>query len=313
MRHYLAGRHFDEAMRLLKNRHLAVLATGGLGTLLAWKDAIPEEETRDSASACVVLGAISAWAGQMQEAERLLARAESLFDATSERAASERGRGLRGYACVMRAFAADAAGDTARAIELARAADALLPAGAAIQRNLLLYIFSKAYRDEGDLLQAEKFSNEYGRTVAVFRSTWALAGATHERLLLCRLQGRLREAERLLAEFEAAPRDRGASGPAARIMAHRAEIEREHRSARHGGRVDRGGTAACHGVGAPLRRVLLPPDTGADRAFSGQDPDRGRRARTGRRACSHLAGLCRPVPSHRGRAGARGARQRQAS
>ena len=44
---------------------------------------------------------------------------------------------------------------------------------------------------------------------------------------VCRLRGRLREAEKLLDEFEAAHRVPGTAGPIAKLIAARAEIERE--------------------------------------------------------------------------------------
>jgi LuxR family maltose regulon positive regulatory protein len=291
MRHYLEGRHIDEALRLLEERHKSILGHGGLGMLLGWAAQLPAAAVRRNAAACVTVGTIHAWAGRRGEAESLFAQADALLSAEGsgaegsgaegappesggavdrvppdpgaggalsegpapERAPSERAEALAGRAAVMRAFVADVAGETDRAVELARRADRALRPDEGMLRSLIPYILGKAHRFQGDLRQAEAFSNEHIRIARAANNTWSYSGAVHEMIWVHRLQGRLREADRVLAEFEALPREAGTSGPVAKLIAHRGELERER------GRLE----AAARSIGIALEHVerwRLPSD-----------------------------------------------------
>ncbi len=246
MRHYLAGAHFGEALRLLEERHMWILAGGGLGLLLGWAGRLPAEEVRRSLGACVTLGTIYSWAGRPGEAERHFARADELLaggppsadpppavlgsagtsDVLSAVPAA-RVRALRGIAASMRAFVADMAGDTDRAIELSRLGDELLPPEEPLIRALLPYILGKAYRYRGDLVRAQTWSADFLRRARATNNMWSTSGAIHELVWVQRLRGRLREADRLLDEFEALPRQAGQAGPVAKVLADRGELLRE--------------------------------------------------------------------------------------
>jgi LuxR family maltose regulon positive regulatory protein len=242
MRHYLAGEKFGEALRLMNEQQMGILTHGGLGMLMAWRARIPEEAAAQDPRASVMLGSICAWAGRAVEAERHFTRADALLDAAEAQTPSPdaphgadtarvdpaEARALRGTALVMRAFIADVAGQTPRAVELAQKADELLPAEYVMARTLIPYILSKAYRYQGDLDRAEKLYEEQIRLARAANNIWPYAGAIHELIWVRRLRGQLRDAERILDEFEKEPREPGTAGPIAKTVANRAEIEREH-------------------------------------------------------------------------------------
>jgi LuxR family maltose regulon positive regulatory protein len=227
MRHYLTGGAFWEALRVIADQYVAILTRGGLRMLVDWASSIPEEFVVRDARACVTLGSIWGWAGRAGEAERRFARADRLLDTAEAQGQSAESQVLRGTASVMRAFLAEIAGQTARAIQLAQTADELLPAELAMTRSLIPYILSRAYRHQGDLQRAESCLGRQIQLARAANNTWSLAGAIHEMIWLCRLRGRLGQAERLLEEFDAALRQPGAAGPVAKLIAARAEIERE--------------------------------------------------------------------------------------
>ena len=237
MHHYLTGGKFREALRVIEEQYVAILTRGGLRTLVVWASRIPEEAVVGNAGACIALGSICAWAGRAGEAERRFAQADTLLDPAEAQGESEEARVLRGTASVMRAFLAEIAGQTARAIELAQKADQLLPAELAMTRSLIPYILSRAYRHQGDLERAESCLGQHIQLARAANNTWSLSGAIHEKVWLCRLRGRLREALRLLDEFDVVPRTPGNAGPIAKLIAARAEIERERGSLERAARI----------------------------------------------------------------------------
>ena len=225
MRHYLAGRHYGEAIRLIVEKDTVILTRGGLGTLLGWIAQIPAEEIDRSAQGSATVGTTFGWAGRPADAERHFARVDALLADAPD--TGEAGA-IKGQAAVMRAFVADVAGDMGRAIELARRADTLLPRQASMARSLVPYILGRAYRYQGDLEKAAAYTREQIALAKAANNLWSLSGALHELVILCRIRGTLREADRALDEFEAIPREATANGPIAKVIADRAEIQREH-------------------------------------------------------------------------------------
>jgi LuxR family maltose regulon positive regulatory protein len=147
----------------------------------------------------------------------------------------------------MRAFLAEIAGQMNRAIELAKKADELLPGELVMTRSLIPYILSRAYRHQGDLERAESCLGQQIQLARAANNTWSLSGAVHEMVWLCRLRGRLSEAERLLDDFDAVHREPGTAGPIAKLIAACAEIERER------GNLDRAAKIAQESVQAVMR------------------------------------------------------------
>ena len=226
MQHYLTGGNHDEALWVIREHHMSILTRGGLSMLLGWRSRIPDDIVAGRPDACVTIGSICAWAGKATDAERYFSQAEALRHGTWQED-SEDARTLRGMATIMRAFIADVAGQTDRAVSLAREADELLPARYTMERVLVPYILSKAYRYRGELEKAEELYAGQIRLARAANNIWALSGAIHELIWLCRFRGRLRDAYRILDEFEAIPREPGTDGPVAKTTADRAEIERE--------------------------------------------------------------------------------------
>jgi LuxR family transcriptional regulator, maltose regulon positive regulatory protein len=228
MRHFLAGRKHEEAIRLMDRCQEAILARGGLVTLLQWAQQLPAEEVARSPEACVTLGTVFVWAGRPEDAERHFARADVLLANEAENDSSSRVRSLRARAAIMRAYVADVTGASGRAIELAREGDALLPPDTySNHRSLIAYILCRAYRYEGDLEQAKAYARVMMRLARTAGNVWGVATAVHELIWLCRHQGRLREADRELEAFGASAREAGSAGPIAKLTASRGELQRE--------------------------------------------------------------------------------------
>lgn len=183
---------------------------------------------RCSPEACVSLGSVLVWAGRPADAEDCFAAAELALSTQGGNEDSERERDLHGRAATMRAFVADAGGHTARAVELAREGERLLLEGRYnLPRTLAPYILGKAYRYSGKLARSEEYTIEEIRLARQAKNAWALSATVHEMFLLCKLQGRLHEADRVLSDFEAFPREPGSAGPASKVFADRAELLRE--------------------------------------------------------------------------------------
>jgi LuxR family maltose regulon positive regulatory protein len=224
MRHFLAGGKHQEAIRLLNLRVDEILTRGGLGTLLRWGEKLSDREVRRSPETCVTLGSLYVWAGRVAEAERYFTRAETLLEGDASAGANS----LRGRTALMRAFVADVAGATDRAIELARLGDRLIPAGTFhLTRSFVPYILSRAYRFRGEGDRAEACARELASMARSVGNVWTFSGALHELIWLYRVQGRLREADRVLEEFDAFPREEGGAGPVAKVIAVRGELQRE--------------------------------------------------------------------------------------
>ena len=229
MDHYLNGALHGEALRVLTERHDEMIARGGLVTMMAWAAAVPPEETRRDPKACGAFGTIYAFAGRGEEAGRYFARAEELLDTMPE---TEETRRLRGEISAIGAFIADVTGDNKKAVELSKRANEFLPPEVHMGRALAAYVMSKECRRRGDYDGADEWCVKLIDHARAAGNIWPLAGAVYERAALRMVRGRLREAERLLADFEREPRQPGSEGPCAKITALKAEIELERGNTR---------------------------------------------------------------------------------
>lgn len=224
MQHYIAGKHYAEALRVMTERHDEMIPRGGLISMMAWAAAVPEGEVRRNPEACAAFGTIYAFAGRGEEAGRYFARAEQLLDAAAE---TEETVKLRGEISAIGAFMADITGNNARAVELAKRAEELLPADIHMGRALAAYVISKEHRRLGDYDGADAWCVKLINHARAAGNIWPLAGGVYERAALCMVRGRLRNAETLLDDFLKEPREPGAEGPCAKISALKAEIELE--------------------------------------------------------------------------------------
>lgn len=127
----------------------------------------------------------------------------------------------------MRAFIANIAGDTEAALQLAEAAEQLIPGERAMTRSLIPYILSRIYRHKGDLQRSEAYLRQQIELALLARNTWSLSGAIHEMIWICRLTGSLNKAEQILQKYNPYFENQANRGPIAKIIAVRAEILRE--------------------------------------------------------------------------------------
>ncbi len=222
--HYLAAKDYGEVFRLVEEQHQRILTSGGLGVLLAWMSQVPEEVIAAEPMAATLTGVFYAFAGHGEEAERWFSAAEAQLDLYQNEEVPRKTSKMRGIVAAVRAFLADMAGRTARVVEMAELADALLPANEAMTRSLVPYTLSRAYRLQGDLDRADHYVEQHIGYSRAADNIWILSGAIHEKVLICRLRGRLAESERVLDEFEDLARHVTSVGPLAKSIAARADL-----------------------------------------------------------------------------------------
>lgn len=226
---YLAAGGFDQAARLIEDSYVDILSRGGLGELLRWCKQIPEDVTGQRPA----LGVVSAWAlalaGKQEATEMVLASIEGSLERSGSGREDDKSCALRGDIAIIRAFLNDLAGNAARAIELAREADALLPADHLIGRSLVRLIQGRAFLFQGDLEGANRTFSDFLRFGTAIDNTWAVSYAVYWLLVLRRFQGAFEGCERMVREFEAQVdhhHSRG-SGALAKTFAAAAELKRE--------------------------------------------------------------------------------------
>ena len=238
---YMAAPAWEKAADTIERSYREVLTRGGLSQLLQWCKGIPSDVAERMPGFCVAAGWSLGWAGHRAEAESFLDTAEKglggagagesagTTEADDVPGVTADSRALRGVIAISRAFILDLAGDTVRPLELARTADALLPATDYLGRSVIPYIVGKACRYRGELEKAEAAYGEFLRTAKTAGNIWSIAGATYETVQVYRLQGRLHDAlalidelDRLTEQFHARGR-----GPIAKTDAVKGELLRE--------------------------------------------------------------------------------------
>ncbi len=197
---YLAAEGFDEAAGLIERNYVRLFSRGGLGELLLWCLQIPD----DISGQRPVLGVVSAWAlalaGKQQAAEAALESAERVLERLGSAA---EGGALRGDIAIIRAFLNDLTGNTARAIELTRAAEQRIPADHVMSRGLVFYILGRAFVHQGDLESAERTFSDFRAFSVAIDNIWSLSIVVFWYLVLRRFQGSCDGCEQMIAEFEA--------------------------------------------------------------------------------------------------------------
>ncbi len=226
MYHCLKSENYQSAFRIIDEHLEAVLSKGGLGMLSAWKSKIPDQEIFLDANACVNAGIISAFTGQAAEAVRYFDRADTFLSESGNRIDSEKSRSLRGKTFTMRAFLANIAGKTVKALEYAEEAQRLLPETGAMTRSLIPYILGRIYRHRGELEKAEDCLQRQIKLALQADNTWSLSGGVHELIWICRLKGEMNKAEEILREYAPRFEKELSKGPIAKVIAVQAEIKR---------------------------------------------------------------------------------------
>jgi LuxR family maltose regulon positive regulatory protein len=225
---YLAAKAHEKAADLIEARSYDILSQGALSQLQRWGREIPPEVKGKRLGYCVAAAWTLAWAGRRQEAEALLDRVEQSISGGGEKD-SDRVRVLEGTVATIRAVLTDMAGETMKAVELARRAERLLPPKNDLPGTVILYILEKSYFYQGDLEKAEEACGELMRACHAAGSIWSISVGVCELARLRGLQGRRRDGLALLEEFDALAVQRHArgSGPVAKTYAVMAEFKRE--------------------------------------------------------------------------------------
>ena len=226
---YLAAGGYDRAARLIEGSYVEILSRGGLGQLLAWCREIPDDVTAQRPGLGVVSAWALAWAGRQEATEAVLVSVERGLERHGSARDEPENGALRGDISVIRALLDDLAGNTARAVRLARQADVLLPADHLMGRALVFYILGRAAKYQGDLAEADAIFSEFLRFAVAHDNIWGIAGAVFELAVLRRLQGTLDRCLPLLGEFEVhAERHRArGSAPLAKTFAVAGDLSRE--------------------------------------------------------------------------------------
>jgi LuxR family maltose regulon positive regulatory protein len=251
MFHYLESDNYTEALRVIGEQLGEILKHGGLGMLLSWTERIPDEAVAENPEACVNVGIICTFAGRAEEAEKYFTMADKFFDTDEGDENSTQVRTLRGQVSAMRAFIADVAGRTTETLELAHKAEELLPDELVMTRSLVPYILSRVYRHKGDLERSEAYLEQQMQLALKADNPWSFSGAIHEMVWLCRLRGKLFEAERFLDMFDDRFGGLRNRGPIAKIIAARAEIARERGNLKEATRIIGDALQAVEGWGLP--------------------------------------------------------------
>jgi LuxR family maltose regulon positive regulatory protein len=199
--HALAAGDTEWAANLVERIARTTLRRGELNTLRRWLEALPEDLVCVRPRLCLSGAWYSLATGQLDEVEPYLSKVEDKLDggnggrsAVAEEGPGEDAREILGEAATIRAAAVSLTGDSSRAIDLARRADALLTEGNLFLRAIIAASLGFAHRAEGDVASA---SRAFAEAATISRS----AGSTYVALLasknlteLLLVQGRLRAA-----------------------------------------------------------------------------------------------------------------------
>ncbi len=149
--HALTGCNWDRAATLILNFGESMLKGGEVTTLLAWLQALPDEEVRARPGLCLSCGWALVLTGQMDAAESYLRQAEQ----TAQDAPA-----LLGGIIAAQAYIARARGDDRRTIELSQRALSLLPQADLLSRSIVAVNLGIAYWTSGHLTEAEQALTE---------------------------------------------------------------------------------------------------------------------------------------------------------
>lgn len=194
IRHALAARDWERAVRLIEVSGIAVVLSQQVQTVLGWIDEIPEALVRERPALCIIhalalvlLNRLDAAEVRLQEAERCLRGIPT----------TDQARAILGRAAVIRAAIARSSGDLERCVAMGRKALELLPETEpmARERAAAMTNAALAYQVSGDVAPANERPLE--EAIASFRASGALIMLLRSINFLARLrtlQGHLRTA-----------------------------------------------------------------------------------------------------------------------
>jgi LuxR family maltose regulon positive regulatory protein len=211
VQHALASGNTERVGRLVGGNTLSMMEYGELRALERWLGALPDATVRAQPWLSIAHAWVLAFAGQLDAAEAALAGAESGI-ADRDRAVETglESRWLCGHIACIRAFVVGLRGDTLLAAELAREAQALLPAEDLMTRGwvtmaLGLYLYRAGDLEGADqvLAEAVAISRETGDSHVAVLALCNLAVTYRDRGQLTRAADTFRDALQLAHEYAA--------------------------------------------------------------------------------------------------------------
>jgi ATP/maltotriose-dependent transcriptional regulator MalT len=147
---------------------------------------------------------------------------------TPEEMTSEK-RDLLGNIACIRAVIASMSGEMGRAIELAHAADELLPADSYTARSIIPFTLGLAYRGDGDFERSAVALAGVVEAGEAAGNVWTISVGLYEIATTRRLQGRLRQAADIYRQAQRLAAKRGARffGSIGKVDAGLSEVLRE--------------------------------------------------------------------------------------
>ncbi len=195
--HALSAHDTQRAAQLVEHNAIKILSQGEMSTLLRLFERIPETILDGSSRLSVLRALALTLSGQFGGAETQIADLESRFLRDETR--QDRSE-IQGSVALMRGLIADVRGDMTSAVELARRADALLPADSLAERSIIPFVLGDGYFATGELDQAEHAFRMIQKIGQASGNLWTIAVALHKMALLKRVQGKLNEAWALYDE-----------------------------------------------------------------------------------------------------------------
>ena len=153
--HALTGFNWDRAATLILNVSESMLKSGEVTTLLAWLQALPDEEMRARPQLCLSYSWALVLTGQIDAAESYLGQAEQTARGERRRTAQD-APALLGEIIAAQAYIARARGDDRRTIELSQRALSLLPQADLLSRSVVALNLGIAHWSSGHLTEAEQ-------------------------------------------------------------------------------------------------------------------------------------------------------------
>jgi len=151
VQHALAGSDWELAATLIHDVSESMLKSGEVTTLLAWLQALPDEEMRARPQLCLSYSWALVLTGQIDAAESYLGQAEQ----TAQDAPA-----LLGEIIAAQAYIARARGDDRRTIELSQRALSLLPQADLLSRSVVAVNLGIAHWSSGHVTEAEQALTE---------------------------------------------------------------------------------------------------------------------------------------------------------
>jgi LuxR family maltose regulon positive regulatory protein len=198
--HILSAGDYEMACTLIDDLVEQFIAENGIGSLLAWIRKIPPEFISTHAWLCIAQAWSALFTNDVDRIEPLLQTAELNIHQDGQPFLQN---AWRGHITCLRAFVADMYAETAGAIEMAHLALDVYRLENPAHRAFAGYLLGRAYFIEGNFPRALEALTESVNVSVETNATNIVAPTLSLLSKLRRIQGRLRESDKLLKEGEA--------------------------------------------------------------------------------------------------------------